>query len=382
MMIRILLLLLTIACISSTGASGQDKSGETNADSLTSAFVPALGYSSNEGLVGGLIYSRYDNSGDIEPFTSHLKSSGMVSTNGYVKVRGDYERTRNFGRPIRSTLNAYFNRFTSNNFFGIGNDVPFDQAQWKNEYYYFESVGFGLGYDLRKPVYRNQKDSHLDLMVGIETEYQIPYIRKTPSSFEQQAPLGREGGWLNFVKTGLIWENRDREFDPRRGSRFALELRYAPELVSRYGLGTARLELRQYFQLFNSITVANFFEARHVEGDIPYWELSTLADENSLRGYPRNRFQGNSSVAYTLELRSWLFEFPQFYRLKLGMQLFTDTGRVFTPGDDIQDLFEGYKQTIGIGGAMSVISPDFILRGEIGFSEEVSRIYVGVGYLF
>lgn len=373
--------MLSITCIASGVVSAQNKNGEANADSLTSALVPALGYSSNEGLVGGLIYSRYNNNGDVEPFKNHLKSSAMVSTNGYVKVRGDYERTRNFGRPIRSTLNIYFNRFTTNNFFGIGNEVPFNQEQWENEFYYFESVGFGLGYDLRKPVFRHG-ESQLDLLAGVETEYQIPYVSKTPSSFEQQEPMGSQGGWLNFIKTGLVWENRDREFDPRQGNRFALELRYAPELVSRYGMGTARLELRQYFQLFNSITVANFFEARHAKGDIPYWELSTLADGNTLRGYPRNRFQGNSSVAYTLELRSWIFEFPQLYRLKLGMQLFTDTGRVFTENDDIHDLFEGYKQTIGIGGAMSVISPDFILRGEIGFSEDVSRIYVGVGYLF
>ncbi|MDZ7683308.1 MAG: hypothetical protein U5J63_16775 [Fodinibius sp.] len=45
-------------------------------------------------------------------------------------------------------------------------------------------------------------------------------------------------------------------------------------------------------------------------------------------------------------------------------------------------MFSDYKQTIGIGGAMSIFNPDFILRGEVGFSEEVSRIYIGIGYLF
>lgn len=380
MIIRVLFLLWSIICIASTTLSAQDKNKETKSDSLASALVPAAGYSSNEGLVGGIIYSRYNYTGDVEPFKSHLKSSALVSTNGYVKVRGKYERTRNFGRPIRSTLDIYFNRFTTNNFFGIGNETPFNRERWENEFYYFESVGFGLGYDLRKPIAQHG-DRHLDLLAGIETEYQIAYVKNAPSSFEEE-PMGSRGGWMNFLKTGLVWENRDREFDPRRGNRFALELRYAPEQISRYGMGTARLELRQYFQLFNSITVANFFEARHATGDVPYWELSTLADDHTLRGYPRNRFQGNSSIAYMLELRSWIFKFPQFYRLKLGAQLFTDTGRVFTGKDNIHDLFEGYKQTIGVGGAVSIINPDFILRGEIGFSEDVSRIYVGVGYLF
>lgn len=368
-------------CTITTAVFGQNSNTETNSDSLNSALVPAVGYSSNQGFAGGLLYSRHNNTGDIEPFKSYLKGSAMVSTKGYVEVKGAYQRTRNFGRPVRSTLNVFFNRYTTNNFFGVGNDVPFNQERWENEYYYFESVGWGINYDLRKKIYK-QGEGYLDLLAGLETEYQIPYIKNTPSSFEQQQPRGRRGGWLNFLKTGFIWENRNREFDPQKGNRLALELRYAPDMVSRYAMRTVRLELRQYFQLFNQITVANFFEGRHAAGDVPYWELSTLAAGNTLRGYALNRFQGKSSIAYILELRSWIIEYPELYNLKLGVQLFTDTGRVFTADDDVQDLFGGYKQTVGIGGAMSIIDSDFILRGEIGFSEEVSRIYVGVGYLF
>lgn len=375
--------LLLCSCVASTTAFGQHKNDdEANPDSLNSALVPAVGYSSNQGLAGGLMFSRHDNTGDIEPFKSYLKGSALVSTKGYVEVEGEYERTQNFGRPVRSILDVFFNRYTTDNFFGVGNDIPFDQEKWENEYYYFESVGWGVSYDLRKLIYESGEEGYLDLVAGVETEYQIPYVKKTVSSFGQQQPNGSRGGWLNFLKTGFIWENRDHEFDPQKGNRLALELRYAPELVSRYAMGTARLEMRQYFRLFNQITVANFFEARHAMGDIPYWELSTLADNNTLRGYALNRFQGNSSMAYTLELRSWIIEYPEFYRLKLGMQLFTDTGRVFTAEDNIDDLFRGYKQTIGVGGALSIINSDFILRGEIGFSDEVSRIYVGVGYLF
>ncbi len=161
-----------------------------------------------------------------------------------------------------------------------------------------------------------------------------------------------------------------------------MEIRFSPDLISSYQLATARVELRQYFQLFNWLTVANRLEARHAQGDVPYWEMSTLGDSYTLRGYPLNRFRGNTSLAYTLELRSWIVKFPRMHNLKFGVQFFTDTGRVFTEQDDLNDLFEGYKQTVGFGGAMSIFNPDFILRGEIGFSEEVSRIYIGVGYLF
>jgi outer membrane protein assembly factor BamA len=180
----------------------------------------------------------------------------------------------------------------------------------------------------------------------------------------------------------MIWENRDSEFDPHRGNRAELDLRVAPELISSYGLMSARLELRQYFYLFNWLTIANRLETRHVTGNVPYWELSMLGGQDNLRGYPLNRFMGNSLLAYTLELRGWFLKFPELENLKFGGHLFTDTGRVFTGSDDLDDLFSGYKQTIGFGGTMSVFHPDLILRGEIGFSEDISRIYIGVGYLF
>lgn len=350
-------------------------------DSVSTALVPALGYSSNEGLIGGLIYSRYNYKGNQPPFKNLIESQALITTKGFIDVQGTYEQTQTFDRDIRSIADVYFYRYTEDLFFGIGNETTFSDQQWEDEYYFYKSIGFGLDYRIRKPIYE-QGTQQLDLQFGAATEYHIPYVRQQQSSFARQMPNGTDGGWINNVNTGFIWENRDSEFDTKRGNRAELELRAAPKFMSSYGMATARLELRQYFHLFNFLTIANRFEARHAGGDVPYWELSALGNNESLRGYPLNRFRGNSSIAYTLEMRTWLLKFPDFYALKFGGQLFTDTGRVFSENDNGNNLFEGYHQTVGFGGAMSIFNPDFILRGEIGFSDEVSRIYVGVGYMF
>ncbi|HET6527718.1 MAG TPA: BamA/TamA family outer membrane protein [Balneolaceae bacterium] len=350
-------------------------------DSVVHAFVPLFGYSSSTGLILGGLYNRFDYTENIRPFNSYLEVSALASFKGYVKVEGKYERTQTFGRKIRSAFNVFFRRYLTNNFFGIGNNTSFSKSRWKNEYYYFESVSLGFNYQSRKLIY-SDAGSQLDLLFGAGIEYQIPYVRKRPSSFARLMPKGSKGGWVNYLKGGLIWENRDNEFDPRHGNYAEFEVRFAPEFISTYALTTLRLELRQYFYLFDWVTVANRFEARHAMGEVPYWEKPTLGDDLTLRGYPLNRFRGNSSIAYTLELRTWLIKFPDFYNLKFGGQLFTDVGRVFTDQSDFADLFEGYKQTFGFGGAMSVFSPDLILRGDVGFSEDMTQIYVGVGYLF
>jgi outer membrane protein assembly factor BamA len=385
MVARLLVIVNLIVLINTHLALAQQADSLEGSDAIVSALVPAVGYTSNAGLIGGLAYNRYNYLGDIKPFKSYLKSSALVSLKGLVEINGSYDRAESFGKPIRSVTDIYFRRFPNDNFFETGNESTFDPDRWEEGYYHFESISFGLDINLRRPIYNEgEKKKRLDLMGGIETGYYIPYINREPSSFTEAEPLGRQGGWLNFLMAGLDWENRDRELDPRSGNKAVLELRYAPEPISKYGMGSIYLDVRQYFQIFNRIKIANRLEGRHAFGDVPYWELSTLADDDSnvLRGYAMNRFRGNSSVAYTLELRSWIVQFPDFYKLKLGLQLFTDTGRVFTDEHGLNDLFKGYKQTVGFGGALSVLSSDFVLRGDMGFSDEGSRIYIGVGYLF
>lgn len=350
-------------------------------DSLTSSFFPILGYSSDIGLLGGGVYSRFDYRGDTEPFRTHWQSLAAISTKGFIKVEAQFEQTGSFGTDLRSDLNLFIDRLAYDNYFGVGNRTTYSDQLWENDFYFFESLSIGFTADVRETLYRSGA-TKFDWLLGLGTEYEIPHTKQQNSLFNQVRPLGFSGGWVNFLKTGLLWENRNNEFDPTRGNRAELSIRYAPSfLLSDYEMAVVNADLRQYVKLFHTITVAGRARVRHATGDVPYWELSALGEDNSLRGYPRNRFLGKSSVEYNLELRTWVLEFPA-YQIKLGGQLFTDVGRVFTAGDDLGDLFEGYKQTFGFGGAISLFNPDVILRGEIGFSDNGSQIYIGAGYMF
>lgn len=362
-------------------ASAQMPAQEVGADSLINAFVPALGYNSDQGFVVGALFARYDYRGHAEPFNRFLESSALISTKGYIELDVTYEQMNSLGTNIRSIADLFVHRYTRQSFFGVGNQTPFVKNRWKQDYYYFESVGVEANYTARKPLYKKEQ-AQFDILGGVGVEYLNPSSNGPETSFAQRMPNGAGGGWVNYLKTGFVWENRNREFDPRRGNRAEFGLRFSPSLVSSYALTTARLEFLQFIPVFEWLTVANRLELRHAAGDVPFWEMSMLGEEFSLRGYPYNRFIGNSSVAYSLELRAWVLKYPELFNLKFGGQLFTDTGRVFTPEDDFGDLFGGYHQTFGFGGAMSVINPDFILRGDIGFSEEMTRVYIGVGYAF
>ncbi|HLR31275.1 MAG TPA: hypothetical protein VK074_02220, partial [Fodinibius sp.] len=101
---RIVFFLLGALWIIPSAIFAQNGDSRMNPDSVNSALVPAVGYSSNQGLAGGAVFSRINATGDIKPFKSYLKGSAMVSTKGFVDVEAVHERTRNFGRPIRSTV--------------------------------------------------------------------------------------------------------------------------------------------------------------------------------------------------------------------------------------------------------------------------------------
>lgn len=349
-------------------------------DSVKKAFLPVAGFSTDVGIMGGAIFSRYDYRGDIRPFNNYIKSTAVTSTRGFIKFEGLYEQTRTFDSDIRSTYQVLLNRLATNNFFGVGNNTTYGEQLWDDEFYFFESLSMSFDIALRKPLF-GKGGSRFDLLAGVGTSYNIPYVRQSNSSFNQLSPNGSKGGFVNYLSSGFVWENRDNEFVPQSGNRAEFKIRFAPKYLSDYGLTTFRLDLRQYFYVFDFLTIANRLQARHAAGNVPYWQLSTLGDDYTLRGYPLNRFQGTSSISYNLELRSWMFTFPD-YATKIGVHVFTDGGRVFTEEDEASDLFKGYKQTVGLGGALSLFNPDFILRGEMVFSEDVRRIYIGVGYTF
>ncbi|MDX1638810.1 MAG: BamA/TamA family outer membrane protein [Balneolaceae bacterium] len=356
--------------------------GAVGTDSVQSTLFPALAYDSDLGIIGGGLYSRIDYSGNVSPFRNYIKSTGLVSTKGMFSFEFEYEHTRSFGTNLRSSISVFAYRFTHDYYFGIGNNTQFNEQQFDEEFYFFESRKLVVSYEGRLPLYRDI-DSRFDFLFGVGTKYELPGVKNKESTFNLNPPIGRNGGWVNTLNTGLVWENRNSEFDPTTGNRAEVKLRYSPGgFLSDYHLATFEGDYRHYFRLFDWVTVANRLQARHVAGDeLPYWELSSLGDNETLRGYPLNRFLGNTSVAYSLELRKWILRIPE-YRIKFGGHFFTDTGRVFTGEDDMGDLFSNYKQTVGVGGTMSIFSPDFILRGEMGFSEDMARVYIGIGYTF
>ena len=113
-------------------------------------------------------------------------------------------------------------------------------------------------------------------------------------------------------------------------------------------------------------------------GDFEFFQASQLDGFNTLRGYRRFRFAGESSFYQQLDLRIDLFEWRNYILpSRVGLILFNDIGRVWLEGEDSDTLHHGY-------GAGLYITPfgRFAVNLLVANSEEGLLPLVKFGFYF
>jgi outer membrane protein assembly factor BamA len=387
-LLSLILLLIVLPALSFAQSPDQlhnSISHESAKDSIKIGFLPALGYSSDVGFLAGGVFSRYHYQEGMQPFKNQLNGSALATTKGLFSVSLQYEQIETFGRPIRSRTMFGIGRIKESTYFGFGNNTPFDPSLWEQGYYYYETY-FGLA-ELygRKSIWRSEtRNSHLDWVLVTNLSMENPQTDQVDNRLTSDQPNYMDGLWVWESGTGLVWENRDNEFAATRGNTARLEVRVAPGLVMNNGSWQVQFQASQYATrhvwIF-PVTAALKLGWHQAGGDTPFWRLPQAGGEYSMRGYADGRFLGDASLYYTAELRTWLIQYPEI-GLRIGGQLFADGGRVFASHEITRAFFNDHKRTYGLGGAMSVFTNDFIVRGDLGFSDEIARFYLGIGYTF
>ncbi len=354
-------------------------------DSTEFAFLPALSYNSDLGLIGGGITSWYNYKDNIYPFYSYTTINGVLSTKGLASFSFFYDKPFAFGKDIRITTYLYGARFFEDAFFGIGNyskitDTPKDSPR----FYEFQSFNLGFTTEVRFPLKKFSSHKQLDLNIVADFNYETPWDNDSDRLISIDEPVGVNGGRTSLLGLGLIWESRNSEFQPKKGNYAKSSIEIGEQLWgSSYDIFVVENEIRQYltFHLIKEITFASRLYSRFTSGNVPYWELSYAGDDETLRGYENKRFIDDNVLFLNSELRTWLFNFPEF-ATRIGGTLFIDTGRTFANGEHLNVISNDLKTTIGFGGLASFFTDDFIIRGDFGFSEEGLRIYFSTGFMF
>lgn len=380
----LLILLLFISAgenyLSAQILSASGEPGEENG--VNYSFAPVLGYSSDTSLIGGVLLQRFNYGDGSSPFLSNLKVDLVASLKGDLLSEISFQRTRTLGTDIRSEVSLIAERYRQAHYFGIGNQTHFSEELYDQNYYLFEKKIVDLSYRARKTVAEFGFEGNFDLYAGFGVSYLVASERQDNSLYAIEEPLGEENArWVNTTGIGLIAEDRDSEFNPTEGYRYETGMELSGAYTgSEYDFTRVHADLRHYVEILPNLVLAQKIQAVHLFGDPPFWKHAVLGDKYGLRGFHFDRFLGNSSVLHVLEARAWLFTLFEG-DIRVGGQFFWDSGRVFS-GFDSNGFFDNWNHSFGAGGVMSLFNPDFILRGDLGFSNEAVRIYIGTGYIF
>lgn len=199
------------------------------------------------------------------------------------------------------------------------------------------------------------------------------------------------------AKFGLIYDTRDLEDDPSKGS-FA-EITYqlaATGLGSNFNYNRYYFHYNYYQPLFSSIFKKFVFAGRvgmgYTTGNAPFYEyldqwgsegdLDGLGGPSILRGYTESRFAAPVVALGSLELR-YRFWQVSFLEQNLGFYAipFFDAGGVWNSMNRVTSNLQNFRFSEGPGAQISW-NEDTILRFDYGFCPEGNQFYFGIGQIF
>ncbi|MCA9684631.1 MAG: BamA/TamA family outer membrane protein, partial [Myxococcales bacterium] len=172
---------------------------------------------------------------------------------------------------------------------------------------------------------------------------------------------------LNF---GLLYDSRDHEYTPTRGSFTELSGRFSPGVDKGLVFGELFLGHAAFIPLYDEYLVLGARGAIDLLfGKPPIYELGRYGVLSpvdgpggswSIRGVPRQRYFGKQKAVLNVELRSMFYRFNiRSQRFGIGALAFVDAGRLWTDyepvtlaGQNIDGSFWDLK--LGVGGGLRI----------------------------
>jgi len=381
------------------GVTCLDASGQVRRGGRELAAVPALNFDADEGFGYGVAGALYQYGGHATaPYAWSLEPTVFLTT------RGRRDLTIFFHGPavLRAgwLLDAFLGseKQVASPYYGRGNastwDKTFDTEAGLNPYYY------RFGRTRRSAIANVQRhlgSTPLRGLVGLGlvrvTTDPVPHDEGT-TLYAEEVSEAPEGEWSNFVRVGLVWDSRDRETGPRRGTWTELLVqRVDTKLGSATTFTRWTFTDRRYLPLGSSVVFAHRWLLQEVGGGAPVHELHRvqtsfkqqegLGGAKTLRGVPKNRFVGRGMMIWNAELRWRFADFSMLGRsFHAVLSAFLDEGRVWDDAVRIDELLTDLHRGYG-GGIRLGMGENFVVALDVGTSSETGLpLYVGAGYVF
>jgi len=267
--------------------------------------------------------------------------------------------------PNLNTEGDYFLRFSS--FFSRQNNRSIIAESQTGEKFSFKQIFSSL-------ILGNRIDAFNRLFVNltfnyVETEKQITNYTLGSERIDRYPQLG----------LGYEYDKRDLIQFPKQGNYLFLSGNFNGLGINNTNYQTAKMDFRQYFEIYNKIFFKFRTSARITFGEkVPLFDYSLIGADEKVRGNffkrieDRNLLSVNSELYYPLinELQLDLSFLPIIpkkllsYRIAVYIHAFADYGSVF------KDFYKSTNSLAGYGFGISFLFlPYNIVRFEMGLNE-------------
>ena len=273
----------------------------------------------------------------------------------HVIKKWDVITSAEFARP------ANFNFF-----FGLGNETEIDEDLFDQDFYLIKQnvirVKTGLSRDF-------WDKSSFNLVFGYENS-DVP--TKANNILEPESGLfGIEQLNIFNAVAQLEIDLRDHEVFPTKGLRFMVSQEAGITSNKDFGITDAFLEYYlspAYYPLTLGVKVGY----STTFGDVPFFKLPQLGQNNSLRGFQRNRFTGDSRLYFNTEIGIPIAKVnTPILPFRIGLRGFYDIGQV-----EQKDIEEADDWNTAYGGGIYLIplTRSYTFSILVGRSEEESAV--------
>ncbi len=269
------------------------------------------------------------------------------------------------------------------NFFGIGNEVPYDRKDERRSISFFRNR---MNHIDANVLLETSIADRLKLRYGITTEFYSSDAEANEDLFFEEynrlnpaQQVFRNRFQAGFM-TSLSYDNRDNASVPTSGLTVDLSASVKKQ-VNEGGndYGRVRAVMNYYFNVADkALVVANRVGGDLVFGDPAFFQMARLGGVNSLRGLHTGRYSGDAMVYHNLDLRLRLFHFNSYLLPgTVGLVGFHDVGRVWVKGEHSARWHNGY------GGGVYILPADLlVIQGSVGFSKDGALPYISIGFSF
>ena len=389
----IALLVFVGAAYPSSGHARQGPAG------LEVGGLPALNFDADEGIGYGALVEMYQyGEGGLLPYVWSLRPTVFLTSEGRRDFTMFFDAPHLLAAGWR--LDAYLGseEQIATPYYGIGNATAYDDVldddDGPNPFYY------RFGRTRRSATFNLQRDlaeTPLRWLIGaglVRTSVLPVPENDGTTLYETVVSSTGQTAWSNYVRTGLVWDSRDRETGPRSGVWTELLIQRVDESFGADADYTRwTFTDRRYFSLGKHVVFAHRYLLQGVGAGAPEHDLfqvqtsfkqqEGLGGAKTVRGVLKNRFAGRGMLVWNAELRWRAADFLLLGRsFHVVLSAFLDQGRVWDGDVQFDELVTDLHRGFG-GGVRFGMGENFIVALDMGRSEEAGMpMYIGLGYLY